>query len=654
MTAGTATGGVGTSPGDAFSDVVGWPRRMSTAQWWAVMAVGILILQTLFSSSDVFPARWETSFTEPFDRFAGWALQNRRSADPHAVFTLFFNPISDAVDWGLTAIEDLLLWFPWFVLPVAVFAFIARSRRWLDASVAAIALIYPGLVGLWDVTVETLALMLMAVVISVSVGIPLGVAAAFRPRLESAIRPILDAMQTVPAPVYFVPMLMFFGIGAVPATLATVIYALPPLVRLTVVGIRQVPSASVDASDMFGASPRQTLLKVQLPIAMPTILTGVTQTIMMALGIVVLATILGAGELGQEVMDTLAQRRVGRGIAAGLAIVAIALILDRLGRSAASTDRATAPSRRTTLLAVGGLVALTVVGKLVGISGFPEVWDTKIFDPIDDGVTWIRDNMSWLTRGVADAVAIWFYVPVKNFLVDTVAWPVVVFVATWASWRLSGWKLALFSALSISFIGLIGVWEDSLDTFTQVVAAVIVSLAVAIPLGIWAGRNQRVEAILSPILDALQTIPSLVYIIPAVTIFTLGVVPGIIASVLYAMVPGVRITALGIRQVPIESIEASQTFGATPRQTLLGVRIPLAATTIMAAVNQVIMMVLAMVIIGGLVGSGGLGFETISAVKNSEVGHGFAVGLAIVIMAIILDRSTQGVADRMRPPSGNP
>ena len=166
-------------------------------------------------------------------------------------------------------------------------------------------------------------------------------------------------------------------------------------------------------------------------------------------------------------------------------------------------------------------------------------------------------------------------------------------------------------------------------------------------------RNRRVEAALSPILDALQTIPSLVYIIPAVTLFTIGVVPGIIASVLYAIVPGIRITALGIREVPTESLEASRMFGATPRQTMLGVRVPLAASTIMAAINQVIMMVLAMVIISGLVGGGGLGFETVSAVKNSDVGLGFEVGLAIVVMAILLDRSTEALADRFRPPAAN-
>jgi len=193
----------------------------------------------------------------------------------------------------------------------------------------------------------------------------------------------------------------------------------------------------------------------------------------------------------------------------------------------------------------------------------------------------------------------------------------------------------------------------SLQTLTQVVAGVILSVAIAIPIGIWAGRRPKVEAALGPILDALQTIPSFVYIIPVVMLFSVGQVPGIIASVLYAIVPGIRITALAIRQVPQESIEASQMFGATPLQTMFGVRIPLGAPTIMAAVNQVIMMVLAMVIIAGLVGGGALGFETVRAVTRSETGLGFEVGLAIVVMAIILDRLTQAWAARLQPPAAH-
>ena len=626
-------------------------RLLLSRYRWAAVAVfvsALVVLQLAFARDDVFPASWDTTFSDPIDRFARWALRSRRT---HWLFTGVFNPITDVIDWGLESVQDVLLWTPWFVLPLAVAAFIGRTGNWKNALVAGLAMLYPGLVGLWDVTIETLALMAMSVFICSLIGIPLGIWGAVAPRAERAMRPVLDAMQVVPAPVYFVPMLLFFGTGAVPAALATVVYALPPLVRLTTLGIREVPPQAVEASAMFGATKSQTMRKVQIPMAMPTILTGMTQTIMMALGIIVLATLLGAGGLGQEVMQTLNQRRTGRGIATGLAIVAIAIVLDRVSRAAVVTDRTNAVARRHLVAGLGVLIVLVVAGRSQTWITFPEAWDVKAFDPIDDGVDWMRDNLRWLTRWVNDTIVIWFYLPVRDFLTETAAWPAVVFATSWGMWRLRGWQMGVFAAASLTFLGLVGMWELSINTFTQVIAAVVVSVAIAVPIGVWAGRNRRVEAALSPILDALQTIPSLVYIIPAVTLFTIGVVPGIIASVLYAIVPGIRITALGIREVPTESLEASRMFGATPRQTMLGVRVPLAASTIMAAVNQVIMMVLAMVIISGLVGGGGLGFETVSAVKNSDVGLGFEVGLAIVVMAILLDRSTEALADRFRPPA---
>lgn len=619
---------------------------------WLALPLVLVALQVAMGGAEP-PALLDTTFSEPLDRFSRWAQQNRNS---HWLFTVFFRPATALVRYGLEQIEQGLLWVPWFVIPVAIFAFIARTRAWVSAAAAAAAIVYPGLVGLWEVTIETLALMTMAVILSVAVGLPAGILAAQHPRLDNAIRPVLDAMQTIPAPVYFVPMVMFFGIGAVPATLATVIYALPPVVRLTTLGIKGVAEQAVEASTVFGATPTQTLRKVQLPMALPTIMTGITQTIMMALGIVVLATLLGAGGLGQEVMGTLSQRRTGRGIATGLAVVAIAAVLDRLARAVVGGDRATAPSRRAVLATLAGLAGLLVAGRaagqagIAGMASFPEVWDVRAFDPIDDWVRWVRDNLRWLTRGFNELIISTYYIPLRRVLTDTLAWPVLIVAAAAFGGWLKGARMAVLNVVGMAVILVTGMWELSIDTFVQVVVAVVLSLLVAIPVGIAAGRNRRVEAALSPLLDALQTIPSLVYIIPAVTFFTIGIVPGVIASVLYACVPGIRIAALGIRQVPVESVEASQVFGATPRQTMLGVRIPLAAKTIMAGVNQVIMMVLAMVIISGLVGGGGLGFETISAVKNSEVGLGFEVGVAILVMAVVLDRTTQALAERVGPP----
>lgn len=620
--------------------------RVRRAVPWLTLIVAVVAAQT-FVDAEAFPRAWDTAVSGTIDDFQSWVRDNRHT---HWLFTGLFTPLSDLIDWALSTVTDFLSWLPWFVIPVAVFLLIARTRRYGRAAVAAAISVYPGLVGLWAPTMQTLALMSIAVVACIIVGIPLGIVAAARPGFDRAIRPVLDAMQTIPAPIYFIPMVLFFGIGLVPATLATMIYALPPLVRLTTVGIRRVDAQAVEASKVFGASRGQTLVKVQLPLAMPSIMAGINQTIMMALGIVVLATLLGAGGLGQEVMDGLSSRRTGRALAAGLAIVAVAMVLDRVGASLAESDRSRHVSIRAILIGAAGVLAVTFLGRAAGIGELGGVWDVSVFDPIDQIVVWARDNLSWLTRPFNDTMVADILIPAREFLTHTVAWPVLIIITAFMCWRAKSWKLAVVASVLLMVVGLIGMWELSIETLTHVIAAVVLSVIVAIPVGIWVGRNRKVEAVMAPVLDALQTIPSFVYLVPVVMLFTLGAVPGIIASVLYAVVPGIRLTALGVKQVSAETIEASQAFGATRRQTLFGVRLPLASPTIMVGVNQVIMMVLAMIVIAGLVCGGALGFETVRAVKASLTGHGFEVAIAIVTMAVILDRLTQAWAERLQPP----
>ena len=617
---------------------------------WLILVAGVIGLQVAFGWADTFPAGWDLTFEAPIDEAGAWMRTNRRS---HWLFTGFFSPLSGIIDGAIDAVAGALAWLPWFVLIALVFLIPARTRQFKAGAVAAVALAYTGLIGLWEESLDTLALMSVAVFIAVLVGVPLGVWGAMNRRVETLTRPVLDAMQTIPAFVYFLPLFMLFGIGNVPAAVATIIYSLPPVVRLTTLGVKRVSPQAVEASRMFGSTTRQTLFKVQLPMAMPTILTGLSQTIMMALGIVVLATLVGAAGLGSPVLQSLNQRRTGRGIAAGLAIVAVAMVLDRIWRSLAQSERTKRVDRRVLGWTALGLVGATVMGVVFGWVEFPSVWTPALFDPVDQAVTWARDNLSFLSRPFSDFVVSSIYIPARDFLTDGAAWPVLVFVAAWIGWMLKGWRLALFAVTGIVAIGLVGMWELSIDTFVQVIIASVLAVAVAVPLGVWAGRRPRVEAFFGPILDALQTVPSLVYIIPAVILFTVGVVPGIIATVLYAIVPGIRITALGVRQVPIETVEASRTFGATPRQTMYGVRLPLAAPTIMAGINQVIMMVLAMVIITGLVGAGALGFETVRSLQRSLFGLGFEVGLALVVIAMILDRFTEAAAERLQPPGGH-
>ncbi len=241
-----------------------------------------------------------------------------------------FNRIKDAINNTILWIKKILLWVPWPALIVGVGLLAWRIAGLAVSIFSAIALLLIGLSGLWPSAMETIALMVTSVVVAVAVGLPLGVMGARSDRADALMRPILDGMQTMPSFVYLVPAILFFGLGNAPAVMATVIYAVPPAIRLTNLGIRQVPSETVEAARAFGASPRQLLLKVQLPLALPTIMAGINQTTMMALAMVVIASMVAAGGLGQDVLTAIGGLKVGNSIVAGLAIVFLAIIIDRI------------------------------------------------------------------------------------------------------------------------------------------------------------------------------------------------------------------------------------------------------------------------------------------------------------------------------------
>ena len=223
---------------------------------------------------------------------------------------------------------------------------------------------------------------------------------------------------------------------------------------------------------------------------------------------------------------------------------------------------------------------------------------------------------------------------------------VVVAVLTALAWLLAGWRVALFTAIGLLFTISLGLWPDAMVSLALVIAATIVSLIVGIPVGVLAARSVHVEAVVNPILDVMQTMPSFVYLIPMAILLGLGNVPALIATVIFAMPPAIRLTLLGIQQVPRETVEAAHAFGATPGQTLIKVELPLALPTIMAGVNQVIMLALSMVVIAALIGGGGLGAVVVTGLSQLDVGKGFVGGLAIVIIAMILDRVTRNVTTR--------
>ena len=263
-------------------------------------------------------------------------------------------------------------------------------------------------------------------------------------------------------------------------------------------------------------------------------------------------------------------------------------------------------------------------------------------DTIDDAVNWVTRKGSWLFDGLSDGVT-YALVWIENIL-KWLPWPSVVVALALVAFAVGRWQLLAFTVAALLYVGFMDLWENTIDTIALMVVAVAISVAVGLPLGVIAARSRIVDNIMRPILDAMQTMPSFVYLLPGILFFGLGKPAGIFATIIYAVPPVIRLTNLGIRQVSSEAVEAARSFGSTPYQLLTKVQIPMAMPTIMAGINQTTMMALAMVTIASMVAAGGLGDNVLRALQKNQPGNGAIAGLAIVVLAIIIDRLTQSVA----------
>ncbi len=631
----------------AHAPVSPWRQR---AVWIAVIVGALALGMMLFSGG--FPTSLVVDASKPFNAFSDWVITHQRTS---AIFVHFLVPlrngINDSVD-RLVLQLDRLTWVGVAVLAAAIAGLLAGWKMALLTLGGFLAL---GVLGLWEDSLATLALVMVSVGAALVIGLPVGVLSALHPGLERGLRPVLDAMQTVPAFAYLVPLVLLFSIGTTAAMIATVIFALPPAIRLTSLGIRTVPETSVEVGRAFGSTKWQVLRKVQLPTAKPTIMLGVNQTIMMALGIIVIAATVGYPGLGLHVYEALQSLNVGEALAGGLGIVILAIVLDRVTYAWSRRDRVRRGSNTIRIFGwsvsrrVGVIVAVVVVAAAIMFGRqvlrqelFPTGWTFSIAGSVNTAVDWITRVLGGVTNAITGFVVRFALDPLRSLLLG-LPWWMVCAGAGLAAWSVSrSIGLGIVSFGLIAAIGVFGMWDVAMDTLSQVIIAVILSVAIAIPLGIWSSQSDRVQKAMRPFLDVMQTLPQFVYLVPVIALFEVGRVPGVIAALVYAMPPGIRLTDLGIRQVPADRVEAAVAFGATKGQVLRKVQLPLARSSILLGVNQTIMMVLSVVIIAALIGGGGLGLEVLRGL-NHDPGKGMVAGICILLLAIVIDRITQAM-----------
>ncbi|MGI5404699.1 ABC transporter permease [Streptomyces sp. CA-135486] len=592
-----------------------------------------------------------------------------RNSNP--LFLYFFNEIRLVIDNLVTFVQSLISQ-PQGDRPVPVIGWLgvvalAGYVSWAfgNIRVAALAVAgftFFGLQGLWQESMDTLALTLSAVFVSLLVGIPLGIWAGLSDRVNRAITPFLDFMQTMPTFVYLAPLTLFFLIGPASATIATLIYAAPPAIRITAHAIRGVPATTVEAAESLGSTRRQTLTKVLLPMSKRTVVMGVNQTIMAALSMVTIAALIDAPGLGKTVVKALQTLDVGVAFNAGLAIVVMAIVLDRV--TTAAGDRVEAARKRGAgrftewrrpLLMAGGAAAAVCVWlshTFVWAAEFPgEAGVGSAIARTADSVTlWTQDTFGGLTNGIRDLISTVLLNPFEALLTDSPWWLVgAVLVAVGAV--LGGWRAGFTAGACVALLVATGVWSDSMTTLASTAVATLIVLLFGVVVGVWMGRSPLADRLIRPSLDAGQTMPSFVYLVPFLALFGATRFTAIIAAVVFAAPVTIKIIADGVRAVPQTTVEAATAAGSSTWQIITKVQLPMSRSALTLATNQGLIYVLSMVVVGGLVGAGALGYDVVAGFSQGQLyGKGLAAGLAIVLLGVMFDRITQAAARRTTRP----
>jgi len=527
---------------------------------------------------------------------------------------------------------------------------------WRIALLVALSFLSFGYLGYWEDSMDLLIVTFFAVAVALVVGLPLAVAMATSRSVTTVVTPVLDVLQTVPSFIYLLPLTLFFGIGLPAAVAATVLYAAPPVIRIAAHGIRGVSSTTIEATDSLGQTGRQRLLQVQLPMAKKTIIVGVNQTIMAALSMATIAAFVDGPGLGKPVLQALQQQAVGTAFVAGLCIVVMAVMLDRTTTAASERAEKVARSgglgrrRHRFVVAGSGVAALVLVyvsRTYMDAAEFPETKiGTRFAQAVQSAADAFTSTVDTVTTTYKDQVTLLLLDPLQSLLADSPWWLAGAAIAAFAL-VLGGLRAMSTTLVCLAGIYVTDLWHDAMITLTMVLVATIFVMILALVFGVWMARRRSVDVVLRPVLDAAQTLPPFVYLIPALMLFEATRFTAIVAAIIYAAPIAIKLVADGVTAVSPTTVEAATAAGSTPWQLITQVQIPMARGALVLAANQGLLYVLSMTVIGGLVGAGALGYDAVLGFSQGEYfGKGLAAGAAIVFLGILLDRTTRRAAER--------
>ncbi len=599
------------------------------------------------------PGREHTDLHQSLTEFRDSVIASRDTNPVMQVTTAIADGFRSAVAW----LQELVS-VPAFPRPVPQIGWLGVTAiatlvgyaiaNWRIALLVAATFFSFGLFGYWTDSIDLLLVTLFSVAIAVLIGMPLAVWIGTSPRANAVISTLLDLMQTMPTFVYLIPVVLFFGIGVSGAVVCTLVYALPPIIRIAGHGIRSVPATTIEATDSAGQTSWQRLRKVQLPMARKTIIVGLNQTTMAALSMATIASYIDGPGLGKPVLNALIKNDVGAAVVPGLLIVAMAVMLDRATTAASERGEIVArgggedPKVRRIILVAGAVAALVAVylsRYYTWAAEFPENdLARKVSEVADDFVSWFTDTFGPAAEWVKDVITTLVLNPLQALLADS-PWWLAAGAITAIAFAVGRWAAVLPTVLCLAGIWYLDLWHDAMITLTMTLVATLLVMVLAIVFGVWMARSKSVDLSLRPILDAGQTIPPFVYLIPVLALFGSTRFTAIVAGIIYAAPAAVKLVADGVKAVSPTTLEAARAAGSTTWQEITKVQLPMARPSLVLAANQGLLYVLAMAVIGGMVGAGALGYDVVLGFSRSEEwGKGLAAGLTIVLLGIMIDR----------------